>query len=135
MVIKLNQRTSFQIIPSKPFHFDSTFFKPGHFPTNDTKFQSGKRWQTMLWQGEKLGLIFENKGTVTKPKIRVFVFSKKKLPSEFIESLKQEIIWRYNLGLDLSEFYKDVGKDPLLKPVIKRFHGLRPMHALSLIHI
>ena len=86
----------------------------------------------MLWQGEKLGLIFENKGTAAKPKIRVFVFSKKKLSLELVESLKQEIIWRYNLGLDLSEFYKDVGKDPLLKPVIKRFYGLRPMHAGSL---
>ena len=129
---KLTQKTSFEIIPTKPFHFDSTFFKPGHFPTNDTKFQPGKRWQTMLWQGEKLGLIFENKGTAAKPKIRVFVFSKKKLSLEFVGSLKQEIVWRYNLGLDLSEFYKDVGKGPLLKPVIKRFYGLRPMHAGSL---
>jgi len=129
---KLTQKTSFEIIPTKPFHFDSTFFKPGHFPTNDTKFQPGKRWQTMLWREERLGMIFENKGTAAKPKIRVFVFSKKKLSLEFIESLKQEIIWRYNLGLDLSEFYKDVGKSPLLKPVIKRFYGLRPMHAGSL---
>ena len=129
---KLTQKTSFEIIPTKPFHFNSTFFKPGHFPTNDTKFQPGERWQTMLWQGEKLGLIFENKETAAKPKIRVSAFSKKKLSLEFIESLKQEIIWRYNLGLDLSEFYKEVGKSSLLKPVIKRFYGLRPMHAGSL---
>lgn len=81
---------------------------------------------------EKLGLIFENKGITAKPKIRVSVFSKKKLSLKLIESLKQEIIWRYNLGLNLSEFYKEVGKDPLLKPVIKRFYGLRPMHAGSL---
>src|SRR3989339_72409 len=129
---KLVEKTVLCIAPTKPFHFDSTFFKPAHFPSGDTKFESGKRWQTMLWQGKKLGLIFENKGTGAKPKIRVSVFSKKKLSLKFIESLKQEIVWRYNLGLDLSEFYKDVGKDPLLKPVIKRFYGLRPMHAGSL---
>ena len=124
---KLLKKTIIYIVPTKPFHFDSTFFKPAHFPTNDTKFKSGKKWQTMRWQGEKLGLIFENKGTIPKPKIRASVFSKKKLPLEFIESLKQEIIWRYNLGLNLSGFYKEVAKDKLLKPVVKKFKGLRPM--------
>lgn len=86
----------------------------------------------MLWRGETLGLIYQNTGTVEKPKVLVRIFSDKKLSEEFIESVKQETIWRYNLNLDLSQFYADVGKDPLLAPVIKKFRGLRPMHHGSL---
>lgn len=130
--MKLTHRTKLVLCPTSPFHFDSTFYKPGHFPTKDTRWEPGKRWQTMLWQRQKLGLIFEDKSTKQKPKVLVKVFSAKKLSPKFLDSLKEEIIWRYNLDLDLSGFYQDVGKDRLLKPIIKKFRGLRPMHAGSL---
>ncbi len=86
----------------------------------------------MLWQGEKLGLIYEDAGTKSKPRVRVRIFSKNKLTKDFLEELKREIIWRFNLDMDLAGFYKDVGKDPLLKTTIKRFYGLRPMSYSSL---
>lgn len=86
----------------------------------------------MSWKGEKLGLIFKDKGTKQKPKVSVKIFSSKNLTPKFLNCLKQEIIWRYNLNLDLSRFYHDVSKDPLLKPIIKKFRGLRPMHSGSL---
>ncbi len=130
--VTLHNKKEFLLRPTKPFHFDSTFYKPGHFTSSDTKWEPGRRWQTMLWQGERLGLIYEDAGTKSKPKVRVKVFSKKKLSREFIEGLKKEIIWRFNLDLDLTGFYKDVGKDPILKPAIKRFYGLRPMSYSSL---
>lgn len=124
---KLKHKIEFGIIPTSPLHFDSTFFKPAHFPSNDMKWQPGKRWQTMVFGGEKLGMVFENAGTTRNPKVTVKVFSEKKLSNDLLENIKKEIIWRYNLDLDLSQFYQDVGNDPLLKPVIKRFYGLRPM--------
>lgn len=130
--MKLKKEIVLEIIPTSPFHFDSTFFKPGHFPSNDTKWEPGKRWQTMLWRGKRLGLIYESAGTTSKLKVRVKIFSKESLTKDFIESLKQEIIWRFNLDLDLTQFYKDVDKDPLLTPIIKKFSGLRPMHYGSL---
>ncbi len=125
----LKYKKTIEIIPTKPFHFDSTFFKPGHFPSNDMKWaeRGGKRWQTMLFWRERLGMVFENAGTTKNPKVKVAIYSQKKLSSEFIGSVKNEVIWRYNLNLDLSGFYKDLGKDPLLKPIIKKFRGLRPM--------
>lgn len=130
--IKLAVKNQLEIVPTRPFHFDSTFYKPGHFPSQDTKWEPGKRWQTMLWQREKLGIIYEDAGTRSKPKVGVRIFSKKKLTKEFLEGLRQEIIYRFNLDLDLAGFYKDVGKDPLLKPIIKKFYGLRPMSYNSL---
>jgi 3-methyladenine DNA glycosylase/8-oxoguanine DNA glycosylase len=129
---KLNNKTTIEIAPTSPFHFDSTFYKPGHFPSNDTKWESGRRWQTMLWEGQKLGLIYENAGIKLKPKVKVKIFSKNGLTKDFLENLKQEIIWRFNLNLDLTDFYKDVGRDLLLSRIIKKFSGLRPMHYGSL---
>lgn len=148
---KLNFKTRLEIFPTTPFHFASTFYKPGHFPSADTKWENNKRWQTMLWQGERLGLlysakasrsiprslarrgmIFEDGGTFKKPKVVVQVFSAKKINDEFLESLKKELIWRFNLDLNLNEFYRSIGNDPLLSPIIKKFCGLRPMHYGSL---
>lgn len=128
---KLNSQIKLEITPTSPFHFDSTFYKPGHFPTGDTKWESDKRWQTMLWNEEKLGLIFEDKGVKQKPRVSVRIYSSKNLTPKFLDSFKQEIIWRYNLNLDLSGFYRQVNKDPLLKAVVKKFRGLRPMHSGS----
>lgn len=130
--IKLNVQEIIEIKPTSPFAFDSTFYKPAHFPSNDTRWESGKRWQTMLWNNENLGLIYKNVGMLKKPKIIVVVFSNKKLSSGFLENLKKEIIWRFNLNSDLADFYKQVSKDPLLKPIVKKFKGLRPMHYGSL---
>lgn len=86
----------------------------------------------MVWGGQKLGLILENAGTAKGPKVKVRVFSKGKLSSEFLASLKGEIIWRFNLDLDLSGFYRAVAKDKLLRPIVQKFKGLRPMHHGSL---
>jgi len=137
--LKLKLKTSFHIVPTKPFHFDSTFFKPAHFPSGDTKFESGKRWQTMIFEGKKLGVIFRGmkgikdyKGLLGEPKIYINVYSEKRLDKEFLESLRKEVIWRYNLDLDLSDFYRMARKDELLKPIVTKFCGLRPMHAGSL---
>lgn len=129
---KLNNKVIIEIIPTTPFDFDSTFYKPAHFPTSDTKWEKDKRWQTMLWKDKKLGLIFKNNGSVSKPKIIVEVYFETNLSPEFIEELKEELIWRYNLDLDLKEFYKAMKNEPAIKKVIKRFKGLRPMHPGSL---
>lgn len=130
--MRLGHKTIIEVTPTSPFHFDATFYKPAHFPTKDTKWEPGKRWQTMLWDGNRYGLIFVNKGTEGKPKVEVEVFSTTPLSLQQIESLKNEIIWRYNLDLDLLEFYKAVRNDLSLESVIKKFRGLRPMHAGSL---
>lgn len=129
---KLTIKETLEIIPTAPFHFDSTFYKPAHFPTSDTKWESGKRWQTMFWAGENLGLIFQNAGIPDKPKVNITVYSNKRLLSEFIKNLRQELIWRYNLNLDLKEFYEAVRNEKSLAGAVNRFQGLRPMHPGSL---
>lgn len=130
--MKPTEEVTLNIVPTTPFHFDPTFYKPAHFPSQDTKWENGKRWQTMLWKNTQLGLIFGNAGTSNKPRVKVAVFSARKLTPEFLEELKQELIWRYNLNLDLKQFYEAVRNEPALKEVVRRFYGLRPMHPGSL---
>jgi 3-methyladenine DNA glycosylase/8-oxoguanine DNA glycosylase len=67
-----------------------------------------------------------------KPEIRLEVFCNEKLNNEFLKSLVEEIRYRYNLDLELGEFYDRFKKDETLGPVIKRFRGMRPGHPSSL---
>lgn len=121
-----------EIIPTSPFHFDSTVYKPAHFPTSDTYWEPGKRWQTMVWKGHSLGLLLENRSTVNTPKMLVHIYGDKPLSYAFVEGLVQEVNYRYNLQLALKRFYRQCGKEPQVASAIRRFRGLRPMHPGSL---
>ncbi|MFC1789977.1 DNA-3-methyladenine glycosylase family protein [Patescibacteria group bacterium] len=130
--MKLKKVKSVELVPTAPFAFDATFHKPAHFPSGDNFWQPGARWQTWYWQGKQLGLKFANLGSVNQPKIRVDIFHQKKLSNEFIKPLNKEVRYRYNLDLDLTDFYKQFSNDKILKPVIKRLKGMRPGHQNSL---
>lgn len=132
MTIKLHYKTILEIFPTAPFLFDATFFKPGHFPTQDKQWRPGERRQTMLFGGKRLGIIFKDSGISVKPKIICKIYSEEKLRPDFLVNLKSEIIWRYNLNLDLSSFYRSIRKEKALKNTVKRFYGMRPMHPGSL---
>ena len=140
--MKLKKVKSVELKPTAPFAFDTTFHKPAHFPSGDNFWQPGIRWQTWYWptyakasadkQGRQLGLKFINLGSINHPKIKVDIYHQKKLTDEFIKPLIKEIRYRYNLDLDLTDFYKQFKNDKILKPVIKRLRGMRPGHQNSL---
>jgi len=125
--VKLKIKQTVVIIPTSPFNFDATVFKPAHFPTPDSFWQPGKRWQTALWRRRPLGLIIENKGTIAKPKVHLHVFSQTGLSKEFLENIKQEVIWRFNLHLNSKDFIERFKTDKILGPAIKNLKGMRPM--------
>src|SRR3990167_2244871 len=130
--MKVISKTKIIINLVPPFNFDSTFHKPDHFTSGDNIWQPGVRWQTWLWKDENLGLKFKNKGTREKPEIEVSIYSGKSLDKEFIDSLTDEIRYRYNLDLNLTGFYKEFEDDKALGPVIKKWRGMRPGHPSSL---
>ncbi len=99
--IILGARQELEILPTTPFNFDATLHKPDHFPTADHCWEPGVRWETMRWQGNLLGLKFQNQGTLDRPKIALSVFSHETLGEDFLGSLVDEVIYRYNLRLDL----------------------------------
>lgn len=120
------------ITPTTPFNFDATFHKPDHFTSGDNFWKPGIRWQTWWWQEKQLGLKFVDKGSTSNPKMLVDIYYNKKLDKKFIESLIEEVKYRFNLDLDLKPFYQKFKNDKVLGPVIKRWRGLRPGQPSSL---
>ena len=121
-----------ELYPIAPFNFNATLHKPDHFPSSDNGWEPGSRWQTMLWRGQALGLKIENRGSVEQPMILLSVYARDKLDDAFLNSLADEITYRYNLQLDLGDFYQRFGDDPHLGPVMRRFYGMRPVNFGSL---
>lgn len=121
-----------ELCPRAPFNFDATLHKPDHFPSSDNVWQPGIRWQTMLWENTRLGLKFENQGTVAKPRIRLWIWSNAKLRREFVESVVAEVTFRCNLQLDLREFNRRFRDDPQLAPILRKWRGMRDLSYCSL---
>jgi 3-methyladenine DNA glycosylase/8-oxoguanine DNA glycosylase len=130
--IALKAKHVIELYPAAPFDFDATLYNPSHFPTADHEWQPGIRWQTLLWQKQRLGLKFENQGTVDRPKITLSIWSKEKLDRQFVKGLTDEITYRYNLQLDLAEFNRRFEHDPHMGPIIDRWRGMRPLNYSSL---
>jgi len=131
-VMKLNYKVVKELSPLAPFNFDATFHKPDHFTSGDNLWESGTRWQTWTWKEKCLGIRFKNIGSTVSPKIEISIYSDGKLDKEFIDSLIDEIKYRYNLELDLASFYKKFQNDKILGPIIKKWQGMKPGHPSSL---
>jgi 3-methyladenine DNA glycosylase/8-oxoguanine DNA glycosylase len=131
-LIALDFKIEKRIRPTSPFNFDATFHKPGHFPSADNAWSSGVRWQTMLWKDTLLGLVIENLGKVTSPLIQVSIFADHELGEPFVQSILQELVYRYNLQMDLTGFNHRFQDDPQLGSIIQKWLGMRPMHYGSL---
>lgn len=128
----LNKKKSFILKPKAPYIFDANFHKPSHFPSSDNIWERGKYWITMVWESERLGLKFENLGTIQKPKIKLSVYSQNKLSKDFVNELIPEIKWRFNFDQDISEFCKKFKDDKFLGLAIKKWKGMKPIAANSL---
>ena len=129
--INLNKKFSVILKPTQPYNFDATIHKPSHFPSSDNEWGKGKYWITMVWKGKYLGLKLEDRGTITKPEIKLIVYSKTVLPKEYKKTLIPEIEWRFNLKSDISEFSKKFKKDKVLDPLFKKWEGMKPAAANS----
>jgi N-glycosylase/DNA lyase len=133
--INLNSKFVTTLFPKPPFNFDATVYVPHHFPEPDFEWKKGICWQTMNFQEKLLGIKMENEGTVNKPKIRLTIYSKKKLTKEEIESIVNEISFRYGFNEDISEFCNKFESDKFLKSPIKRLKGMRINCANSLYEL
>jgi 3-methyladenine DNA glycosylase/8-oxoguanine DNA glycosylase len=125
--LSLNKKKSMILEPVAPYNFDANFHKPSHFPSSDGEWQKGTCWMTMCWKGEQLGLKIENKGPTSKPKIKLSIYSQKKLSNEYLEVLIPEIRHRFNFDSDISEFYEKFRDDKFLSQVIERWRGEKPL--------
>ncbi len=127
--------TQIIIQPIPPFNFDGTVYVPHYFPTPDFEWQPNMMWQTLNLDGRLFGLRMENRGIINQPKIRLTVYSKKKPTPNVMERVVGELNWSYGFNEDISEFIKEFKNDTFLKPVFKRWEGMRPNCANSLYEL
>ncbi len=113
------------IQPIPPFNFDGTVYVPHYFPTLDFEWHPNIMWKTLNLDREPLGLKMENKGATERPRIKLTVYSKGKIDIEETEKVVRELDWRYGFDEDISEFLREFKDDKFLKPVFKRWRGMR----------
>ncbi len=130
--IKLSKCNSFFIYPKKPFNFEGTFFKPSHFPSKLVVYDKGNLIQGIRINGELFGLIISNAGTKRTPRISVKVYSSKGVSIAIQNKIRDELMVRYDLDADLSDFGKHFRSDEILANPLKKWGGMRSSTAYSL---
>lgn len=125
---RLHEVATLDVVPTQPFAFDPTFHKPDHFPSPDTAWEPGVRWQTLRLGDQSFGLRIED----ATPNVRVHVWARGRVSDQLLGTVAEELSWRANLRLDLADFERCARRDPALAPVLRRWRGMRPMHLGSL---
>lgn len=120
------------IIPSSPFSFTGTVQKPSHFPTPDNYHEPGIYWQSMYFQDNTYGIKMRDIGKTNDPGIQLTVFYDASQASPPLEAIKQELVYRFNLDGNLTEFNNRFISDPYLKPALDRWKGMRVSTPYSL---
>jgi len=119
--MKLKQVYSTTVHPKVPYNFDYSVENPSYYPTPTGDWEPGKLWFTMKWVSLKIGIKSENKGTVDEPAIKVTIYSTKSFD---YKRLIDELAYRFEWNIDVSEFYRKFEKDKLLAPILKKFRGM-----------
>jgi len=122
--INLKKAFSTIIKPASPYNFDPTVFKPAHYPDPLKVYEAGKYWFVLRLNNKIYGIKLVNKGTVSKPRVQVVVFSKATLSKDEIKDIIDEVSYRFEFQRDISEFFKKFKKDEVLSPFIKRWYGM-----------
>jgi 3-methyladenine DNA glycosylase/8-oxoguanine DNA glycosylase len=121
-----------ELEPKAPYNFNANFNKPSHFPSSNAHWEEDKFWMSTVWKRQELGLKFENKGTIDKPRVTLSIFRQGSSSKEFIGSLIPEIRWRFNFDSDITEFSNRFEHERVLGPLIEKWRGMKPVAGVSL---
>jgi 3-methyladenine DNA glycosylase/8-oxoguanine DNA glycosylase len=130
--VKLKKQTIIYICPTVPFNFQGTFFKPSHFSSKLVQYDKGKLYQGIRVGDKVFGLVISDSSEPKKPRIKIDVYAASSIQNEIKEEITSELIARYDLKSEISEFIKKFKSDDLLAGSIKRWKGMRPSTAYSL---
>ena len=126
-----NKHTEF-IVPTAPFSFRGTFFKPSHFPTPNLSYDNDTYWQTLRLKGKYYGLKILNCGSVKEPIIKVTIFFDKQNDTPEFSAIVEEISYRFDLAANIRSFIQEYSTDPILGDAISRWPGMRVSTSYSL---
>jgi DNA-3-methyladenine glycosylase II len=116
---------TFTLQPLAPFNFDLT---SQIFSSGDTQIRSyaNGEFHQVLEINKNLVLVkLTSIGTIQQPKIVVELKSNNPLVTKDCKTAADAIHYIFNLGFNLSEFYKDVENDPVMHKISRQLYGLK----------
>ena len=121
VTVVLKEQASGTLIPTSPFDFDGTVFRPDHFPSQDMYWEPGRFWQTMRWKRENYGIRLDNEGTNRKPSIKATLFAGRRTTGPTVDEILGEVRWRFDLdSTGIPWFIRNFRHDRYLGPPIRR---------------
>lgn len=130
--IKLGRKKVVEVKPKPPYNFDPTVFKPAHYPDPLKFHEPGKYWFAMRLNNKIYGIKLVNRGTASKPKVQVVVFSKTPLSKKETSDIIDEVNFRFEFSRDISGFYMKFRNNKVLSPFLKKWYGMHGSCAQSL---
>lgn len=131
-ILQLKYRKSKIVKPLAPFNFDATVFKPSHYPDPTKVYITGKYWFPLRLNSKIYGIQMVNRGTITRPRVAIFIFSKKRLSNNEVTSVLTEVGFRFGFYQDISDFNYRFKKDRVLERFLRRWKGMRKSCAYDL---
>ena len=122
---RFRKRADLRIRPTAPFHFDGTFHKSSHFPAPLGAWEPGIRWQTLRASDRLYAVRIEDLGSRAEPEVRVYIYGDRPVTANDREIIRREMLWRFDLEADLSEFARSARKDGRFRAVFRRWRGTR----------
>ena len=116
---------TFTLQPLAPFNFDLT---AQIFSSGDTQIRSyanGEFHQVLEINKNLVLAKLTSIGTIQQPKIVVELKSNNPLTTKDCKTAADAIHYIFNLGFNLSAFYKDVENDPVMHKISKQLYGLK----------
>lgn len=133
-VMELPLRYEMVLNPTQPFNFTGTFHKPSHFPASVNCFKDNSFWVTVRRGKSVYGINLRPSGR-RKAGIDMRVFASRPISQKDLDALTAEVRYRFGMDLNLSQFRDIAEADPLLRPIEKRWRGMRPSCAFSLYEL
>jgi 3-methyladenine DNA glycosylase/8-oxoguanine DNA glycosylase len=121
--LKLNKKISLEIKPIAPFNFDATVFKPSYYPDPLNIYEIGKYWFAVRLSNKIYGIKMENKGTISRPKVQITVFSRSKPSKDELNNIINELNFRFEFNRNIQEFFQKFKKEKTLSPFLERWRG------------
>jgi 3-methyladenine DNA glycosylase/8-oxoguanine DNA glycosylase len=124
--VRLAREHSFVIAPKPPFSFRLTVRKPAGWTlfNDDEIYERGVLWTATRFGPRIVGIKLGNLGTVSRPKILVTLYTKKKLARTTVTGLKEALETFLGTNEDMKPFYAMARKDPILKHVVEDLLGM-----------
>ena len=132
---RLRESAAFILHPTPPFHFDGTVYKPSHFPSPLEVWEPGRYWHSLRLRNGLYGVRLSDLGTAAKPAVGVTIFSEQDITGTESEMIRDEVVWRFDLIVDLREFLRAGQNDPRFRKAFRSLRGMRASCPYSLYEL